>query len=190
MAGCWLLTVSQRVSTSQWLLYHCSFRLGRQEDAHEYLVALLDAMHESYISMCRPKPSPELSQTSMIYRIFAGRIRSQVQPCCRPPVPHPCAAGSSADLTLAIAAHCLALCLLMLPCVDLLCQNFPANPSGLLHSAAVAAPCLHYAWYPPVMTSTAKHTTVTILMDLMSNSKPGMNVGSNSTGRDEHVQMG
>ncbi|KAA6426489.1 MAG: ubiquitin carboxyl-terminal hydrolase 23-like, partial [Trebouxia sp. A1-2] len=57
----------------------CSFRLGRQEDAHEYLVALLDAMHESYISMCRPKPSPELSKTSMIYQIFAGRIRSQVK---------------------------------------------------------------------------------------------------------------
>lgn len=56
-----------------------SFRLGRQEDAHEYLVALLDAMHESYISMCRPKPSPELSKTSMIYQIFAGRIRSQVK---------------------------------------------------------------------------------------------------------------
>ena len=56
----------------------CSFRLGRQEDAHEYLVALLDAMHESYISTCRPKPSPELSKTSMIYQIFAGRIRSQV----------------------------------------------------------------------------------------------------------------
>ena len=56
----------------------CSFRFGRQEDAHEYLVALLDAMHESYLNMCRPKPSPELSQTSMIYRIFAGRIRSQV----------------------------------------------------------------------------------------------------------------
>ena len=56
----------------------CSFRLGRQEDAHEYLVALLDAMHESYINMCRPKPSPELSKTSMIYQIFAGRIRSQV----------------------------------------------------------------------------------------------------------------
>ena len=26
-----------------------SFRLGRQEDAHEYLVALLDAMHESLL---------------------------------------------------------------------------------------------------------------------------------------------
>lgn len=62
----------------------CSFRLGRQEDAHEYLVALLDAMHESYISMCRPKPSPELSKTSMIYQIFAGRIRSQVSNLDRP----------------------------------------------------------------------------------------------------------
>lgn len=56
----------------------CSFRLGRQEDAHEFLIALLDAMHEASIAGITPKPSPELAQTSFIYRIFGGRMRSQV----------------------------------------------------------------------------------------------------------------
>lgn len=56
----------------------CSFRLGRQEDAHEFLIALLDAMHEASIAGLQPKPPPELAQTSFIYRIFGGRMRSQV----------------------------------------------------------------------------------------------------------------
>ncbi|GAB4815062.1 hypothetical protein N2152v2_002108 [Parachlorella kessleri] len=56
-----------------------SFRLGRQEDAHEYLVALLDAIHECSIAGMNPKPAPELAHTSFVYRIFAGRIRSQVK---------------------------------------------------------------------------------------------------------------
>ena len=54
-----------------------SFRLGRQEDAHEFLIALLDAMHEASISHMQPKPPPELAHTSFIYRIFGGRMRSQ-----------------------------------------------------------------------------------------------------------------
>ena len=56
----------------------CSFRLGRQEDAHEFLIALLDALHEASIAGMQPKPPPELAQTSFIYRIFGGRMRSQV----------------------------------------------------------------------------------------------------------------
>ena len=60
-----------------------SFRLGRQEDAHEYLVALLDAMHESLLEGFKPKPAPSVAETSMIFRIFAGKIRSQV--CLLPP---------------------------------------------------------------------------------------------------------
>ncbi len=57
----------------------CRFRLGRQEDAHEYLIALLDAMHESSLRGLSPKPSAELALTSFIYRIFGGRIRSQAR---------------------------------------------------------------------------------------------------------------
>ena len=71
----------------------CRFRLGRQEDAHEYLIALLDAMHESSLRGLSPKPSAELALTSFIYRIFGGRIRSQVCAVCHPPPDPPlCAA--------------------------------------------------------------------------------------------------
>jgi hypothetical protein len=66
----------------------CSFRLGRQEDAHEYLVALLDAIHECSIAGLNPKPAPELAQTSFVYRIFAGKIRSQVGAAEREPPCH------------------------------------------------------------------------------------------------------
>eukprot|EP00887_Chlorella_sp_A99_P006830 scaffold2.g6830.t1 len=56
-----------------------SFRLGRQEDAHEYLIALLDALHERSIGGLVPKPPPALAHTSFIYRIFGGRMRSQAR---------------------------------------------------------------------------------------------------------------
>jgi hypothetical protein len=55
------------------------FRLGRQEDAHEYLIALLDAMHDRSIAGMNPKPSRELEYTSFIYQIFGGKIRSQLK---------------------------------------------------------------------------------------------------------------
>ncbi|BDA41002.1 probable ubiquitin carboxyl-terminal hydrolase 42 at N-terminal half [Coccomyxa sp. Obi] len=58
-----------------------SFRRGRQEDAHEYLVALLDAMHEAALAHLNPKPPKEVAETSLIHRIFAGQTRSQVK-CC------------------------------------------------------------------------------------------------------------
>ena len=52
--------------------------MGRQEDAHEYLVGLLDAMHEGVLAGVHPRPPRETAETSFIYRIFAGRLRSQV----------------------------------------------------------------------------------------------------------------
>lgn len=57
----------------------CSFHPGRQEDAHEFLVGLLDAMHESILWGLKPKPPKEVAETSLIYRIFAGTMRSQVR---------------------------------------------------------------------------------------------------------------
>ena len=53
--------------------------MGRQEDAHEYLIALLDAMHDRSIAGMQPKPSRELEYTSFIYQIFGGKIRSQLK---------------------------------------------------------------------------------------------------------------
>ena len=55
------------------------FRLGRQEDSHEFLRCLLDAMHEACLKPLVPKPPPELAATTLIYRIFAGKLRSQVR---------------------------------------------------------------------------------------------------------------
>ena len=72
----WVTSVSFRVPRS--------FRLGRQEDAHEYLVALLDAMHEASLAPLHPKPPREVAETSLIYRIFAGTSRSQVPGCPAP----------------------------------------------------------------------------------------------------------
>ena len=59
-------------------LFRRSFRIGRQEDAHEYLIGLLDAMHEGQLQGFRPRPPRSIQETSMVFRIFAGRIRSQV----------------------------------------------------------------------------------------------------------------
>lgn len=70
------------MSCSDFLFFHGnprSFKIGRQEDAHEYLIALLDAMHERTIAGMNPKPPPEVEFTSFVYRIFGGRIRSQVK---------------------------------------------------------------------------------------------------------------
>ncbi len=56
-----------------------SFRLGRQEDSHEFLRCLLDGMHEACLRRFKPnKPPPELAHTTFVYRIFGGRLRSQV----------------------------------------------------------------------------------------------------------------
>ena len=57
----------------------CRFRLGRQEDSHEYLRCLLDAMHEACLKSFKPKPAPEVAATSIINRIFGGKLRSRVR---------------------------------------------------------------------------------------------------------------
>jgi ubiquitin C-terminal hydrolase len=65
------------------------FRPGRQEDAHEFLVHLLDAMHDGELiaaginqqnSGWRDKlPVPRLDETTFIHRVFGGYFRSQVR---------------------------------------------------------------------------------------------------------------
>ncbi|KAG6553280.1 hypothetical protein Mapa_005014 [Marchantia paleacea] len=60
-----------------------SFRMCRQEDAHEYMRYLLEALHKCCIppelassSSSNPKPSQD---KSLVYKIFGGRLRSQVK---------------------------------------------------------------------------------------------------------------
>ena len=65
------------------------FRQGRQEDAHEFLVHLLDAMHDGelraaginqHVSGWRDRlPVPRLDETTFVHRIFGGYLRSQVR---------------------------------------------------------------------------------------------------------------
>ncbi|KAI3814673.1 hypothetical protein L1987_14317 [Smallanthus sonchifolius] len=56
-----------------------TFRNSRQEDAHEYMVNLLESMHKC----CLPKGVPSESQSaydrSLVHKIFGGRLRSQVK---------------------------------------------------------------------------------------------------------------
>eukprot|EP00804_Cyclotella_cryptica_P008187 CCRYP_015136-RA/>CCRYP_015136-RA protein AED:0.30 eAED:0.30 QI:1146/1/1/1/1/1/3/1999/621 len=68
------------------------FRLGRQEDAHELLVHLLDAMHEGelfaaginpHASGWRDRlPIARLDETTFVHRIFGGYFRSQLRCQC------------------------------------------------------------------------------------------------------------
>ncbi|KAL9689568.1 hypothetical protein QQ045_009955 [Rhodiola kirilowii] len=58
-----------------------TFRNARQEDAHEYMVHLLESMHKC----CLPKgvlsESPSAYEKSLVHKIFGGRLQSQVVRC-------------------------------------------------------------------------------------------------------------
>ena len=55
-----------------------SFRLGRQEDAHEFLRCLLDSLQEACLKGLKPKPVLAIQMTTWVSRIFGGQLRSQV----------------------------------------------------------------------------------------------------------------
>jgi len=65
------------------------FRPGRQEDAHEFLVHLLDAMNDGELQQAgidqhssgwRDRlPIPRLDETTFVHRVFGGYFRSQVK---------------------------------------------------------------------------------------------------------------
>lgn len=72
------------------------FRPGRQEDAHEFFICLVEAMQNAAVRGAtkspqrgggnggsgEPRVSPVVEATSEVLQVFGGRLRSQVR-CCR-----------------------------------------------------------------------------------------------------------
>ncbi|XAR66764.1 Ubiquitinyl hydrolase 1, partial [Bertholletia excelsa] len=56
-----------------------NFRNSRQEDAHEYMVNLLESMHRCCLPAGEPSESPSAYERSLVHKIFGGRLRSQVK---------------------------------------------------------------------------------------------------------------
>jgi len=56
------------------------FRHMRQEDAHEYLIHLLDFMHEEILKANNVKITDEkIARTTFIYRIFGGNLCNELK---------------------------------------------------------------------------------------------------------------
>jgi len=80
-------TIHKAITTRKTNGYN--FRPGRQEDAHELLVHLLDQMHEGELNAAGINPQasgwrdrlplPRLDETTFIHRIFGGYLRSQLK---------------------------------------------------------------------------------------------------------------
>ncbi|KAK4783573.1 hypothetical protein SAY86_007947 [Trapa natans] len=56
-----------------------NFRNARQEDAHEYMVNLLESMHKCCLPLGVPSESVGAYEKSLVYKIFGGCLRSQVK---------------------------------------------------------------------------------------------------------------
>ncbi|CAL5328122.1 unnamed protein product [Camellia sinensis] len=56
-----------------------NFQNARQEDAHEYMVNLLESMHKCYLPAGTPSESPSAYEKSLVHKIFGGRLCSQVK---------------------------------------------------------------------------------------------------------------
>ncbi|THG10009.1 hypothetical protein TEA_024125 [Camellia sinensis var. sinensis] len=56
-----------------------NFRNARQEDAHEYMVNLLESMHKCCLPAGVPCESPSAYEKSLVHEIFGGFLGSQVK---------------------------------------------------------------------------------------------------------------
>ncbi|EJD53964.1 cysteine proteinase [Auricularia subglabra TFB-10046 SS5] len=58
-----------------------SLRRGRQEDAHEFLRFLIDAMQKACLHGQPKKVDPAVAEATWVSRVFGGKLRSRVR-CC------------------------------------------------------------------------------------------------------------
>jgi ubiquitin C-terminal hydrolase len=55
------------------------FRLGRQEDSHEFIITLIDKMEDVMLKQYKNKLDKRVAETNPIHQIFGGYLRSQVE---------------------------------------------------------------------------------------------------------------
>lgn len=68
-----------KFSRSLKLLSGNKFRLGRQEDAHEYFRCLVESMEKAITTkLFGKKPTQEQTEQGFIFRVFGGKLRSQI----------------------------------------------------------------------------------------------------------------
>jgi hypothetical protein len=72
LLACILVLLDIRLGISR------NFQKSRQEDAHEYMVNLLESMHKCCLPSGVPSESPGAFEKSLVHKIFGGRLRSQV----------------------------------------------------------------------------------------------------------------
>lgn len=65
-----------------------NFRNCRQEDAHEYMINLLECMHKCSLPSGVQSESSDAYRTSLVHKIFGGSLRSQVNLLCFQEVLH------------------------------------------------------------------------------------------------------
>ncbi|CAL1358768.1 unnamed protein product [Linum trigynum] len=56
-----------------------TLKVSKQEDAHEYLVNLLESMHKCCLPSGVQSESPAAYEKSLVHKIFGGHLRSRVQ---------------------------------------------------------------------------------------------------------------
>ncbi|MBA0764469.1 hypothetical protein Gotri_013818 [Gossypium trilobum] len=72
--------ISYRIcDLNSWLGISRNFRNSRQEDAHEYMVNLLESMHKCCLPLGVSSESPSSYEKSLVHKIFGGRLCSQVK---------------------------------------------------------------------------------------------------------------
>ncbi|MCL7041977.1 hypothetical protein MKW94_009138 [Papaver nudicaule] len=60
-------------------IFSDQFRLGRQEDAHEFLRFVIDACHDTCLKINKTNSSPKSATTTVVKEIFGGELQSQVK---------------------------------------------------------------------------------------------------------------